>query len=125
MEENVSTNYFTRDFATEMRRRSRMPANNNGHSKMSMSAEDIDVCMKYCRWLHHKRFLEDLNKANARFGLPPHNIPVLIKKDRGKQLYDALLREITKETGSVPLVGEGQRKAIVDALVRKRAQVTR
>lgn len=116
-------NYLTRDLTTEALRRSHSPAHDR-HGKLIMSLAQIDLVQKYAAWLHNKNFTEELNRANAQFGLPPRGIPVFLKRAEAKLVYDALVREIRRETGAV-LLRDAEFREVLKALTKRRCEMSR
>ena len=80
----------------------------------SLSKDDIDAGLAYCRWLHAKHFNAWLNKT-APDGAAWRDAGVCLN-DRGKNIYAQVLASVKRQSGSTPLAGEGERKAVVHAL---------
>lgn len=113
-----------REFATVATGKAPLPGYASKSPRIGLSADDVELGLNYCRWLHKKRFTDDLNKASSQYGLPPQEVPAFFKRERGEQIYDEVMREVKRNNGGVVLL-KGDLAAVRDALIARKNEITR
>lgn len=105
-------------------RKAPLPGYEHRHKSDDLTAEDIDICLKYLRWLHRKSFDEKLNRMSAEVGLPPlHKTPMFLKEKRAKEIYNKVLWEIRPHFQHTYLI-EGERDQVRKELFHRQKELT-
>lgn len=90
-------------------------------SRSYSQKEALQAALAYSRWLHNVQFTKWLNAKRAECGLPPDHPPVCLN-GVGERIYKEIRAEVVAEyranSGAV-LLGEGERRAVVDEIIRR------
>lgn len=90
-------------------------------SRTYTQKEALQAALAYSRWLHNVTFNRWLNAKRAECGLPPDPPPVCLNT-MGERIYKEIRGEVVaaykSKTGAV-MLEEGERRAVVDEIIRR------